>query len=247
MSTRPEHPPADERHGDSPRPGGAELLSRQSASADRDGQELYAWVARRVRERALLLEIDQVWRAARARLSTPLHPPLARERITVEGSRGEIPAWVRGHIDHAIDGSIRAQERAQQNASFSLSGGISPLAERESFAGWLADNLGMEWNQTQAAVSAFNRLPEDVRRTFVDLVCSSDPPGRGYRTLSLQQSRHVRQALATLMCVGTLDRVSDGTLQSEPRVTREVAIRFQVEIADPTSCADAPPSNPRVA
>ncbi len=199
MSTRPEHLPADEGHGDSPGPGGAKALSRQSASADRDGPELYAWVARRVRERALLLEIDQVWRAARARISSSLHPPLARERLTADCSHDEIPAWVRGHIDHAIDGSIRALERAQKDASSSLSGGISPLAERESFAGWLADNLGLEWNQARAAMANFNRLPDDVRRTFVELLSSPDPPARKGRPLTAEQSRHVRQALATLM------------------------------------------------
>jgi len=181
--------------------------SRFAALAVEDPLELLPRIARRLRERAMLLELDDVHGAAVARVCIALVGP-SDGAPAAERSDATVVEWLLVLVDESIDAVEQAFWRGEPSAS-----------ETEgSTAHWLAEGLGLEPEEARRAMAEFNRLPAAPRRTFIDLVSGNIASDRSGVQLSLEQTQHVREVLATLL--GGLPEV--GAKKKSASNTREV-------------------------
>ncbi|TDJ72928.1 MAG: hypothetical protein E2O39_05890 [Planctomycetota bacterium] len=142
-------------------------------------------VARRLRERALLMDGDHVHLRALARC--------ARYAVRYAG-RPTLDEWLAGHVDGALDAAI--VEEAEERAEDRVPGGPwSAHAE-------LARPLGLEPNAMRAACRAFHARPDLERQAFFSLVIEVsdlDDVARAEGVSASEVARRARRALDAIL------------------------------------------------
>lgn len=124
-----------------------------------DPMQLSRRCARRLAQRALLLEAARVERRARARIALTATLETAR----ADSAGGEGTRWVAEGVDAAIDDLLRADERGAAREEVARR---TPEADDDLPAAVLCGTLGIEPASLPRACATFNGLPEPTRRAF---------------------------------------------------------------------------------
>lgn len=134
-----------------------EILQRL---ADGDPLRLEERCARRIRDRALLVDGTRVWRLACAEVAR-----LAARDGAPRADDGA--AWLTARIDTAIEEILRMDHAAER-------AGLAPEEGDADFEA-LHQALALAWGEVRRALVAFNGLPESTRRTFLEVVIEARP------------------------------------------------------------------------
>jgi hypothetical protein len=132
-----------------------------------DPLQLSRRCARRLAQRALLLEAARVERRARARIALTATLETAR----ADSARGEGTRWVAEGVDAAIDDLLRADERGAAREAVARR---APEADDDLPAAVLCGTLGIEPASLPRACATFNGLPEPTRRAFFAAVVEGE-------------------------------------------------------------------------
>jgi hypothetical protein len=162
-----------------------------------DPLELMARCGERLRNQALLLQVDRLYLRTIARMAFAAHdyrgvPPL--------------DAWI-ADLMRLAQKELLSEDREAERTE------LTPDADRDPRLAFVSKSLGVEPGLARRAVNAFNRLPLEVRTTFFGVVIASRSPliYASETGMAMERVRnHVRQALWTLGVRKDLDRFEEG-------------------------------------
>ncbi|MEM7306725.1 MAG: hypothetical protein AAF682_08645 [Planctomycetota bacterium] len=178
------------------RPAAAELLARGGPReilariVPDDPLELRARVARRARERALLLDVD------RACLRTMA---LCAARAVRYRGRPRLDLWLRARVEEVLDGLL---DEERQGVAPPSPAGEPPAAEAVRAAGGLAARFDLAPDALAAGCARFHRLSFADRDAFLRLVVEAAPldaTARALGTSATELARGARRALCALL------------------------------------------------
>jgi len=132
-----------------------------------DPLQLARRCARRLAQRALLMEAARVERRARARIALTATLEAAR----AGSERAQAASWIAEGVDAAIDDLLRADERGAAREAVAPH---APGAGRDLPAAVLCGTLGIEPASLPRACATFNGLPEQTRRVFFAAVVEGE-------------------------------------------------------------------------
>ncbi|MAF67248.1 MAG: hypothetical protein CMJ84_16520 [Planctomycetes bacterium] len=153
--------------------------------------------ARRISERALLLEPAQVERRARARIA------LTASLTAARGARGDLAGadWIAEGVDQAIDDLLDADARgaARDAAECLVFSGVPSGGDNSGSDSLLAvilcDTLGIEPASVARACAAFNVLPATTRSVFYAAVIEGESIERCARRVAAASDEDRRETV----------------------------------------------------
>ena len=169
-------------------------------------------LSQRMRERAVLLDLDRLLLASFVRVA---HRAAARPGGSSLGS------WLLQQVDGVVDRALhREREQSLGDALDPFAPGLQEDAwsgEGCGVLGQLARSLDLDPKRLNASRKRFHQLDKGIREAFFSLVlegCSLDQAAQRGGTPALQLARQARQAL-DVFCASAKPGTANGVLESQ--------------------------------